>query len=460
MIPARRGGAGRFSIAVAVALAAVAAKALVLVLLAVALVADASARQAGAADAPPVPAQGVQPETGAVDAGPPAAEPTPAPPAVAAPAVRLATVDPGAIYWQRFGHNALIIGDEDDALAYNFGWFDFEQPDFLPRFLSGRMLYQAVAFPAGEDLAGYVAEQRSVHLQLLNLAPDQARRLAADLARSVQLDNRDYLYEYFRANCSTRLRDALDDALDGALRAQTAGRSRGYTYRMHALRLADGLPWMALGIDLGLGPDADRRLSFWDEMFIPEVLRRHLREVVTADGDPLVIEDGTWFDSGHAPPPELPPDRRMSFALTGLALAAAVLWLGGQARRRTWARRMLAVTAGSLHLLFGLAGMVLLLLWLATDHIAAHGNENLFLLSPLSLLLALPWWRRARAGAAGGRIGHGVAAAVALSATLGLLAKALPQVFAQANLHWVLLLLPLHLALYRAWRQLDRPAPP
>lgn len=449
MTPARRPGAGWPDAAAVVALAAVALKALALVLLVLASTAQSRAQPAADVAGPaPVGAAATATE----DAASAQAD-------VVAPAVRLATVDPGAIYWQRFGHNALVIGDDDDAIAYNFGYFDFDQPDFLPRFLSGRMLYQAVAFPAREDLAGYVAEDRSVHLQLLDLAPAQARRLAADLARAVQPAQRDYLYEYFRANCSTRLRDALDDALDGALRAQTAGRSRGYTYRMHALRLADGLPWMALGIDLGLGPDADRRLSFWDEMFIPELLRRHLREVRGPDGGPLVIEDGTWFDSGHAPPPELPRDRRGAFALAGLALAAAILWLGGQARRRPWARRTLAGSAGVLHLLFGLAGIVLLLLWLATDHVAAHGNENLFLLSPLSLLLAPLWWRRAGTGAAQGPVGSVLAAAVAVSALLGLLANALPQVFEQANLHWCLLLVPLHLALYGAWRRLDQRDP-
>jgi hypothetical protein len=441
-----------------VALAAVALKALALVLLWLALASETRAQQSADTVEPPpaAPAAASAPAVADADAQP-IADPASGQTDDAAPAVRLATVDPGTIYWQRFGHNALLIGDDDAAIAYNFGYFDFEQPDFLPRFLSGRMLYQAVAFPAREDLAGYAAEQRSVHLQLLDLAPAQARRLAGELARAVRPDQRDYLYEYFRANCSTRLRDALDDALDGSLRTQTAGRSRGYTYRMHALRLADGLPWMALGIDLGLGPDADRRLSFWDEMFIPEQLRRNLREVRSADGGPLVLEEGTWFDSGQAPPPELPRDRRSAFALTGLALAAAALWLGGQARRRPWARRTLAWTAGSLHLLFGLAGVVLLLLWLATDHVAAHGNENLFLLSPLSLLLAVPWWLRARAGAAAGRVAGSLAAVVAGSALLGLLAKALPQVFPQANLHWCLLLVPLHLALAHAWRRLDAP---
>lgn len=439
MTPARRGRAWLDAAPVLVALAAVAGKLVVLVLLFVALTTQAR---------PQPPADAVAP--------PQATDPAPAPTPGAAPAVRLATVDPGAIYWQRFGHNALLIGDGDDAIAYNFGYFDFEQPDFMPRFLSGRMLYQAVAFPAGADLAGYAAEQRSVHLQLLDLKPEQARRLAADLAHAVQPEQRDYLYEYFRANCSTRLRDALDDAMGGALRSQTAGRSRGYTYRMHAMRLADGLPWMALGIDLGLGPDADRRLSFWDEMFIPEQLRRNLREVRTADGGPLVLEDGTWFDSGHAPPPELPRNRRTGFALTGLALAAALLWLGGQARRRPWARRTLVLAAGTTHLLLGLAGAVLLLLWLATDHVAAHGNENLFLLSPLSLLLVPAWLRRWRpAPPARRRIGTALAWLVALAAVAGLLAKALPQVFVQANLHWCLLLVPLHLALLHAWRHLD-----
>lgn len=404
---------------------------------------------------------------------PTASTPLPAAAPSIAPSIALATVAPGDIYWQRFGHNALIVTPAGGGapLSFNFGYFDFDQPGFLGRFLQGRMLYRALALDAAGDLGSYADEQRSVDLQHLALTPSQAQHLANLLAHAVQPENRDYRYDYFRHNCSTRLRDAIDQALDGQLRAQTASRSRGFTYRMHARRLAQGNAWLATGIDLGLGPETDRRLSFWEEMFIPEMLRRYLREVDTGHG-PLVAAEEAWYQGTAAPPPEIARDLRPAYGVTGLIVAGALLWLARRQRGDVAApgalrqrlplppsrRRLLAFLSASLHLLFGLAGLVLLWLWLGTEHIAAHRNENLFLLSPLGLLLALAWWPRLARGTRAAarrdgflqRAGSVLAMLVAASAVLGLASKPLPG-FIQQNMHWCLLLVPIHLALLRLW---------
>jgi len=375
----------------------------------------------------------------------------------AAPRIQLATIDPGDVYWQRFGHNTLIVshsGNDDDALSFNFGFFDFEQPDFFTRFLEGRMLYQALALPAPLDLGGYVEERRSVHLQSLALTPSQATRLSDALVKAVQPENRDYLYEYFKANCSTRIRDALDAALDGAIKQQTIGRSRGYTYRMHAARLSQGDFWLATGIDLGLGPNTDRPLTFWDEMFIPELMRRHLRDVITQDGAPLVAEESAWFDSGEAAPPELATSRSIPFAMTGCAIAIFLLWLAARSRSSPAARRILAWAAAILHLLFGLAGSILLFLWLGTDHVAAHRNENLLLLNPLSLLIVPAWIFHRGRPCKFNLTRDSLAAVLALSAALAFAIKAVPEFSGQANLAWCFLLIPIHLALAHAWKRL------
>ena len=70
--------------------------------------------------------------------------------------VTLITVEPGALYWQRFGHNAILLERPGarNGVSYNFGYFDFGQPDFLMRFLRGRMLYQAVPPEAVARLLG------------------------------------------------------------------------------------------------------------------------------------------------------------------------------------------------------------------------------------------------------------------------------------------------------------------
>ena len=119
------------------------------------------------------------------------------------------------------------------------------------------------------DLAYYERAGRGAVIQWLDLTPDEARAMAGRLAVNARPENARYTYDYYTANCSTRVRDAVDEALGGQLRAQLSGRSQGNTYRSESVRLAAPAAWMALGFHVGLSGHADRPLSRWDESFIP-----------------------------------------------------------------------------------------------------------------------------------------------------------------------------------------------
>jgi hypothetical protein len=97
--------------------------------------------------------------------------------------------------------------------VFNFGFFDFAQKGFLQNFLRGRLLYFVAAQPAQQEFSQYINENRSIRVQRLALAPEQALKLADFLVNEAQPANRDYLYDYYWNNCSTRVRDALDSAL-------------------------------------------------------------------------------------------------------------------------------------------------------------------------------------------------------------------------------------------------------
>jgi hypothetical protein len=65
----------------------------------------------------------------------------------AAPRVYLATMQPGEQFFERFGHNAILIFDANrtpSSIAYNFGYFDFQQQNFLSNFVQGKMAYLGV----------------------------------------------------------------------------------------------------------------------------------------------------------------------------------------------------------------------------------------------------------------------------------------------------------------------------
>ena len=58
----------------------------------------------------------------------------------------------------------------------------------------------------------------SIRAQELNLTAAQVDSLRRFLAWNIQPENAEYAYDYYRDNCSTRIRDALDRVLGGAIR--------------------------------------------------------------------------------------------------------------------------------------------------------------------------------------------------------------------------------------------------
>jgi hypothetical protein len=370
-----------------------------------------------------------------------------APRSPAPPRVGLVTMSPGVEYWSRFGHNAILVDDGRRRTLYNFGFFDFEQEDFLLRFLRGRMLYQLVALPMELDLRGYAADGRGVRLQWLALEPDQARELAASLAVNAQPENAEYRYDYFTENCSTKVRDALDRALGGQLRQALSGRSHGYTFRDEARRLSAPLPWLYLGIHLGLGPFVDKPTSLWEEAYVPQRLHDALADARRTDGQPLVSSSVELLPQALPLPPCSPPDWRGRFLAIGATIALALAFaLRSSARPTT--RRAATVFLGLLWLLCAAIGSGLLALWGLTDHVAAWGNENALLFSPLAIAL-LPCLGRLWRGEPLPRWARNLVMALAFSAGLALFLKFLPFRI-QSNGDWIALMLPVHVAL--AWR--------
>ena len=360
--------------------------------------------------------------------------------AAAAPRIGVMTMQPGEVFFERFGHDALLVVDPATGVAtsYNFGYFDPTEPDFVGRFVRGEMMYWLVALPADQDLAQYRDAGRGVSVQWLDLEPARAQALADALARRARPENARYRYDYFTANCATQVRDALDEAMGGALKAQLAGRSRGNSYRSEAVRLARPAPWMWLGFDLGLGPYADRPLSRWDEAFVPMRLADSLREVRNDAGRPLVQAEQQLLPHRIAPEPAERPRRAWPWAVAGLALAAVILAL----RRRA---RLLGAFAAPFWLACGLAGALMLYLWGFTAHQAGWANRNLWLLDPLCLLL-LPGAIALMRGRMPGPFFRIVLWTVAALAALGWVLQWL-SLAPQYNLPWVALLLPVHAAL-------------
>lgn len=367
--------------------------------------------------------------------------------------VYLLTFGWGDEVWARFGHNAIWIKDRalGTDTTYNWGMFDFNQPHFLRRFLSGDTRYWMQGIDLDSMLQYYRQHDRSILAQELNLTPAQRLRLQQFVQWNEQPQNKFYRYDYYRDNCSTRLRDALDHAVGGQLQTSTVTRMTPGTYRSHTLRLLGDDIFLYAGADLALGQPADRPLSVWDEMFLPVRMANDLRTVMLTDSTgariPFIRSEMALFTAGRAPEPATPPNYFPWFVAAGLFVAGSLIALVRSAEGGSRLSLFAATAAATLwSLAAGAAGAALVIAWGFTRHYFMSRNENLLQLDPLSvaLVVLIPLSIYGRRAVSRALKLAGVVAALSL---IGFVAQGIPF-FDQRNGEIVALALPINLVVW------------
>ena len=188
--------------------------------------------------------------------------------------VDLWTMGPGEHPYERFGHAALRVRAGDNDLLYNFGVADFDRPAFFVDFLRGRSTFWLGVEAPDDSLAFYRARDRSVYAQPLRIAPDRLEWLAHRLRVTALPANRNYAYHHFHDNCTTRIRDLIDEASGGKLAHLHFARTER-TFRQATRDGLAGLPSLLFATEF-LGRPMDRRPDRWERMFHPDALREEV----------------------------------------------------------------------------------------------------------------------------------------------------------------------------------------
>ncbi|MEI6738878.1 MAG: DUF4105 domain-containing protein [Gemmatimonadaceae bacterium] len=376
--------------------------------------------------------------------------------------VSLYTYGPSDVFFERFGHAAIGISDRltQQDVAFNWGIFDFDQPNFLLRFLTGDTKYQMAGYPTLLFNGVYQADNRSIRQQVLALTPVERAALLEYVQWNAREANKFYRYDYYRDNCSTRVRDLLNWVLRGQLQPALQRPGSGRTWRGETARVLHGMTTLVLGIDIALGRHADAPLSAWDEEFLPEHMAEHLAapwmRVNGVNGArALVAHDTVLFASTRPPLPAQAPSRVLWALVAGLVLSALLL-IAGQSPTVA-PRRIAAVAVALWGLVTGLLGVALLVFATVTKHAPYMGaNTTLLLAQPLMLVVAvlLPraLWRGVSTPAA-----RGLSALIAGCALVAVVAEVLPA-FHQESLAVLALIVPVQITLALLLWRLPRTA--
>jgi uncharacterized protein DUF4105 len=308
--------------------------------------------------------------------------------------ISLLTMGPGEHPFTKFGHSALWVHDtaaQRDEV-FNYGTFAFDSRTLLIDSVEGKLPYWLSVQSMSSTLRVYSGQGRSLLASELELTPAERAHLHAALRENARPEHRYYRYDYYRDNCSTRIRDIVDLVLGGRMR-QAPAEPASMSYRAHTQRLVADDPLLYVALDLAIGRKTDAPVTFFEEGWLPERLHAQFaRATVSHEGDvlPLIRSERNLLSSRLAAPRSAPPKWASYYAASGLALGLALAAIGFFARSD---RRALRVVLGLSYLTLGtslgLLGAALCYLTFFSAHSAAASNYNVLLLPPWLLALSV-----------------------------------------------------------------------
>ena len=295
--------------------------------------------------------------------------------------ISLLTCTPGQELYSTFGHSAIRVVDSINKTdhVFNYGTFDFYDPDFYKKFVQGKLQY----FVSIDELPAFMAEyeyyKRGVTEQVLNLSCSEKQKLVAGLVENAKEENKYYKYDFNYDNCTTRLRDMFEKAIGEQLQSKIILPKPGTTFRhlIHSYLDKGAQPWSKLGIDILLGSPLDKKLTNREAMFLPDFME-YAFAGATRNGQPVVIEkkELNKFVAGKQKSGISP------FAAFGILFLLITL-LSFYKHKIVY--RLLKVFDLIFFLLLGVTGILLLYMWFGTDHAMCKNNFNLLWALPLHL---------------------------------------------------------------------------
>lgn len=309
--------------------------------------------------------------------------------------ISLITCYPGPVVYELYGHTAIRVQSEGYDLAYNFGMFSFNKPNFIYSFVKGETDYMLGYTPfEGDRYSNFVAEYRyrgsRIVEQELNISNEAAINLWQELCYLSLPENREYRYNYVLDNCATRPRDMIEKAV-GGLKYPTPTDTT-LTFRKMMRSYSPNYPWYQFGIDLALGSGIDYTLTTKQQHFAPIYLMNSLAGATYADSlgrqVPIIAKTNILYEGTNNA--ILPPT---PWYETPMAVAILALLLIGFATFGDYKRRKVSKWVDCVwSVVVGLTGCLITFLVFFSVHEATSPNALIVWLNPFALLSAIFIW--------------------------------------------------------------------
>jgi hypothetical protein len=255
-------------------------------------------------------------------------------------------------------------------IVFNYGTFNFNEPNFIAKFVKGDLLYFVSVNNYADFLTEYQYEKRNVYEQVLKLSTAEKIKWYTALQVNMIGDNRFYLYNFITDNCTTRIKDGL---FKNSNFQPTSLSIKSFRSEVVSAPYQQGLPWIGLGIDLLLGAYSDQKPSDYQAAFLPFLLHQQ----VATTGRLVAKENVLKFATETATTGNTP-----FFILLFIVVVYAFFSRWNSLTTQRLAKVMDVV----LLLSFTLGGSLMVYMSLFSKHTACYQNYNLMWMHPLYLI--------------------------------------------------------------------------
>lgn len=189
-------------------------------------------------------------------------------------AVSVITCGVGNESYSLFGHTAIRIKDNANFVdaVYNYGAFDFNTPNFVPKFAKGDLEYFAVVNQYADFINQYAYEKRSVEEQELQIPLELKQQLFDNLNASLASGDSHYTYKFIDKNCTSMVVDIINKTLGTTVIVKKADTE--LSYRSILFPYFDHHFYEKLGTSVIFGTKVD---ALGNKLFLPLELQKSLQ---------------------------------------------------------------------------------------------------------------------------------------------------------------------------------------
>ena len=299
--------------------------------------------------------------------------------------ISLLTCTPGTELYSTFGHSALRVYDSvnNTDLVFNYGTFDFYDPEFYNKFVKGKLLYFVSIDSLPSFLYEYDYYKRGITEQAVNLSCAEKQKLVAALFENEKEENKYYRYDFNYDNCTSRLRDMIEKAAGDSLDSKNILPKPNTTFRdlIHSYLDRGRQQWSKFGIDMLLGNPMDKKVTNREAMFLPDYLLMAF-DSSKLNGQPVVQEKKILLDHFESYKTKSGITPFIVFGVLFLLIVALSIYT-----RHSWTL-FFKIFDLFFFVIVGLIGVLILFMWFGTEHAMCKKNFNLLWALPTHLPVA------------------------------------------------------------------------